>query len=214
MEPIVLTISPDQEPTEMESLCMNCMKQGKTRILLTSIPYFREIVIFSFNCEHCGFVSNEVQFAGKYEEKGCKITLNVNDVKDLNRQIIKSDFASIKIPELDFEIPEQTQKGSINTIQGVLKLAYLGLKQYYKQNELSSPDVAEKIRLFAEKLKSCSDGKQPFTLILDDISGNSYIENLNAPKEDPKMKSEYYKRSENQDNLLGLYYKEDEKEDE
>lgn len=27
--------------TEIESLCMNCMKNGTTRLLLTTIPHFR-----------------------------------------------------------------------------------------------------------------------------------------------------------------------------
>lgn len=38
--------------------------QGQTRMLLTSIPYFREVIIMSFRCEHCGFENNEIQSAG------------------------------------------------------------------------------------------------------------------------------------------------------
>jgi zinc finger protein len=34
--------------------------------------------------------------------------------------VIKSDTAAITIPELDFEIPAITQKGSLNTIEGFL----------------------------------------------------------------------------------------------
>lgn len=40
---------------EVESLCMNCHKNGVTRMLLTRIPYFREVIIMSFECPHCGF---------------------------------------------------------------------------------------------------------------------------------------------------------------
>ncbi|SRR6266576_7279888 len=49
---------------EIESLCMRCHEQGVTRMLLTSIPFFREIIVMSFRCEHCGWQNNEVQSAG------------------------------------------------------------------------------------------------------------------------------------------------------
>jgi zinc finger protein len=33
-------------------------------MLLTSIPYFREVIVVSFRCEHCGNTNNEIQSAG------------------------------------------------------------------------------------------------------------------------------------------------------
>lgn len=65
----------------------------------------------SFDCEHCGYQNNEIQNAGKIEEKGVKIVLKVTSKSDINRQIVKSDYTSISIPHLDFEIPAQSQKG-------------------------------------------------------------------------------------------------------
>jgi len=32
--------------------------------MLTSIPFFREVIIMSFRCDHCGISNNEVQSAG------------------------------------------------------------------------------------------------------------------------------------------------------
>lgn len=65
----------------------------------------------SFSCDHCGFENNEIQNPGKINDKGIKIKLTVSTNKDLNRQVVKSDYTSIKIPKLDFEIPSQSQKG-------------------------------------------------------------------------------------------------------
>jgi len=39
---------------QMESECPSCSKTGTTNILLVSIPLFREIMICSFSCPHCG----------------------------------------------------------------------------------------------------------------------------------------------------------------
>lgn len=91
-------------------LCFNFF-QGTTKLLLTKIPFFKEVVLMSFDCEHCGYKNNEMQSAGEIEEKGVGITLQIRSEKDLNRQVVKSDYTSIKIPEVDFEIPSQSQKG-------------------------------------------------------------------------------------------------------
>ena len=41
-------------------------------------------------------------------------------------------------------------------------------------------------------------------IILDDPAGNSYIQNVYAPEEDPELKVELYTRSPEQNELLGL----------
>ena len=90
---------------EIESLCMNCGKNGTTRLLLTSIPYFREIIIMSFDCPHCGFKNCEIQPASQIQEKGSRYVLKVECREDFNRQVIKSETATCKFVELDIEIP-------------------------------------------------------------------------------------------------------------
>lgn len=90
---------------------LNFFVKGTTRLLLTKIPHYKEVVLMSFSCEHCGYQNNEIQNAGKVLEKGIRINLIVSKASDLNRQVIKSDFTGVKIPKLDFEIPAQSQKG-------------------------------------------------------------------------------------------------------
>ena len=53
--------------SEMESLCMNCMEMGMTRIMIHKIPYFRELIISSFECPNCGEKNNEVTFGGEIQ---------------------------------------------------------------------------------------------------------------------------------------------------
>jgi zinc finger protein len=48
-------------PTEeISSLCMNCEEQGATKFMYTKIPFFKEIMISAFSCDHCGFRNSEV----------------------------------------------------------------------------------------------------------------------------------------------------------
>ena len=85
-----------------------------TKLLLTKIPFYKEIILMSFECEHCGFKNNEVQSGDKIQEKGSVIQCSISSVKDLNRQVIKSDYATVKIPDIDFEIPPQSKRGGKN----------------------------------------------------------------------------------------------------
>lgn len=58
-----------REMKEVESLCMRCHEQGVTRLLLTTIPYFKEIIVSSFHCDHCGFRDTEIQSAGEIQRE-------------------------------------------------------------------------------------------------------------------------------------------------
>lgn len=55
VETLFPEIKGDSTPTVIESLCSNCEENGETRLLLTKIPFFREIIVSSFHCDKCGF---------------------------------------------------------------------------------------------------------------------------------------------------------------
>ena len=79
--------------------------------MLTKIPFWRDVVLSSFSCEHCNILNNNIQSANKIQEQGVKLKLKVTNAADMNREMVKSDFATFKIPAIDFEIPPMTQKG-------------------------------------------------------------------------------------------------------
>ena len=58
------------------------------------------------------------------------LRLKAGDSVGLSRQIVKSDSATIRIPELDFEIPAATQKGTISTVEGLLSDAATNLRHF------------------------------------------------------------------------------------
>lgn len=114
-----LNLEENTPSQEIESLCVNCKENGVTKFMFSKIPFFKEIILGAFECTHCGFKNSEVQFGGKIGEFGLAYTLKVISDTHISRTIVKSEFATIKIPEIDLEIPAVTQKGSINTIEGV-----------------------------------------------------------------------------------------------
>ena len=54
----------------------------------------------------------------------------------MNRSVVKSEHATIRIPELDLEIPPETQKGSINTIEGLFQKTIEGLSDLQEERKV------------------------------------------------------------------------------
>nr|SVE80747.1 EOG090X06TU [Daphnia magna] len=198
----------DPEITEISSLCFNCGKDGMTKLLLTKIPFYKEIILMSFECDHCGCKNNEVQSGEKIQEKGVLIRVSVTSPIDLNRQVIKSDYATVKIPEIDFEVPPQSKRGEITNIEGILSRCIAGLEQDQPVRRTLDPESAEKIEAFIQVLIDTKKCEKPFTLIIDDPSGNSFVENLNAPHVDPALTITHFERNKEQDHLVGIYEEE------
>lgn len=193
--------------TQIESLCVNCMENGVTKLMLTSIPHFKEVIISSFECPHCGFRNREVQSGAKLGDRGIRVALTAQTMDDLDRQIIKSEFATILIPKLEFEIPPLTQKGVCNTLEGILTAAISDLSALQEQRRKVQPTTAAAVDTVIQTLKDMAKGKGfPFELILDDPSGNSHIEILGISiAEDSQLKVSYYERTKEQLNGMGFY---------
>ncbi|XP_050778138.1 zinc finger protein ZPR1 isoform X1 [Gopherus flavomarginatus] len=194
----------EQQPDEIESLCMSCYRNGVTRLLLTKIPFFKEIIVSSFTCSSCAWSNTEIQSVGRIQEQGVRYTLAVTVRQDMNREVVKTDCATARIPELDFEIPAFSQKGALTTIEGIIDRAVAGLEQDQPVRRAADKDVAGKIDEFIGKLKQLKEVDSSFTFIIDDPSGNSFVENPCAPQKDDALVVTRYRRTAQQDAMLGL----------
>lgn len=153
--------------------------------MYTKIPFFKEVMISAFCCDHCGTKNSEISFAGKLEDYGVKYEVNcINDVA-FNRQVVKSEFATITVPECGLEMPPATQRGSIKTIEGYFASTIEGLQAVQEERRKVDPETAKKIDDYCDTLKEYSEGKRyPFKFIVEDPSGNSYVQNPSAPTAD------------------------------
>ncbi|NWW19161.1 ZPR1 protein, partial [Falcunculus frontatus] len=177
---------------------------GVTRLLLTRIPFFKEIIVSSFSCDSCSWSNTEIQSAGRIQEQGVRYTLAIASRQDMNREVVKTDCASARIPELDFEIPAFSQKGVLTTIEGIIDRAVAGLEQDQPARRATDKEMARKIDEFIGKLRQLKEVNSPFTFILDDPSGNSFVENPRAPQRDEALVVTHYRRSPQQSAMLGL----------
>ncbi len=131
----------------------------------------------------------------------------------MSRQVVKSEFCSVLFQELDFEIPAESQKGVLTTVEGMITCAIEGLAQLQPERMLQNKDVYDKIEQVINKLNEYLNGT-PFTIIIDDPSGNSYIENFNAPHVDPSCLYTSYKRTNEHCEFLGIPFEEENVEEE
>jgi len=223
-KPIGDAVGAGDVPVEViESLCMECHEQGETRMLLTVIPYFREVIVVSFHCEHCGYKNNDIQAAGEIQPLGSIYTVKCNSYDDLDRQLVKSEHCLISIPEYQLQIP--AGRGQFTTVEGVLSDTIRDLEHDQPLRKIQHPELFEKIGELVEKLRLIvpdldkddtldvkpvreAQGPMPhFTLKLEDPSGNSFVETRGGLN-DPKWRKQEYGRSKEEDNALGLAHDE------
>jgi zinc finger protein len=173
-----------------------------TRLLLTRIPYFREVILMSFSCDKCGFHNNEIQPAGSFQLKGAHYELRLTAMEDFERQIVKSDTATIKFIELDLEVP--AGKGQLTNIEGLLTTVIDDLAFGQETRKEQTPELYAKVEeVIARGRKMLAGEAFPFRLSVDDPAGNSFI----AP--DPrdgvgKWSKREYLRTTEQNAALGL----------
>ncbi|KAJ3841168.1 ZPR1 zinc-finger domain-containing protein [Lentinula raphanica] len=189
--------------------CSSCGHPLDTMMKKVNIPYFKDIIIMSTNCDRCGYRDNEVKSGAAISEKGKKLTLKVEDREDLSRDILKSETAGLTIPEIDLVLTHGTLGGRFTTLEGILDQVYEELSEkIFSGDSASNTPEATKERSRFEKflgdLKDIKSAARPFTLIIDDPLANSYIQNLYAPDPDPAMTVELYERTWQQNEDLGL----------
>ncbi|KAJ7000237.1 Zinc finger protein [Populus alba x Populus x berolinensis] len=152
-------------------------------------------------CDSCGYRNSELKPGGRIPEKGKTITLCVKNANDLSRDVIKSDTAGVKVPELDLELASGTLGGLVTTVEGLVLREFMDL---LLEIALMDPKKS-KWQDFKLRLNKLLNVEEPWTLILDDALANSFI----APatdniKDDHQLSYEEYERSWEQNEELGL----------
>lgn len=213
----------DSDNAVVESACVNCGENGKTNLLLVKVPHFKDVILMSFECDHCGYRDNELQDAAPLQDHGIRIVANILSVQGLNNQMVISGTATTRIDALDFEILPVAQKGTITTVEGYLLKVSASLDEHIRsivEAMMEQPSLS--IQLSTGEVKSAGDyihvltsikenlytyisGSEKFTITLDDPSGNSYVEE----SEGLSVTTELYLRSDEQQKQMGYAVKDD-----
>src|SRR6266536_4212437 len=201
-------------PNEVYSFpatCPGCTRHCVTHMKMVEMPHFKQVVIMSTVCEHCGYRSNEVKTGGEVPEKGKKITLHVNTPSDLGRDILKSESCALECPELDLNVNPGTLGGRFTTVEGLLTQVRDDLHQQIFDTVDSSEggdslesEAKTRWKAFFEGVDEAINGERKFTVILKDPLASSYVQNLMAPEKDSQIEEEEYERTQEEEEDLGL----------
>ncbi|XP_050438434.1 zinc finger protein ZPR1 [Adelges cooleyi] len=192
------------EVNVIESLCFECGKNGITRLLLTRIPFYKELVISSFECPHCGYKNNQLDPAIEIKPQGVRLTLSVEEKADLDRYVITTDYTCVRVPQLEFEIPSMSQKAQVTTVEGVIDKTVVNLSHQKDQLFETNAEFASKIDEVINGLNSIKSLNKPVIMSFEDATGNLFISNPNAPQADPRMHSIAFTRNNEQNTMIGL----------
>ena len=139
---------------------------------IVDIPNYGKILLLTLICNECNYKVNDVY--NLESKKPLRYIFNCRKIGDLNVRVIKSGNSTIHIPEIGVDIePGPSSEGYITNVEGILRRIELILELLKKNNK--SPEETEKIIEKQEVMNAIFEGKYPFTLIIEDPTGNSCI---------------------------------------
>ena len=211
----------DGEIYEIPARCPECLKDCTVNAKKVKIPHFKDVIIMATVCEHCGYRTNEVKTGGEIPEFGQRITLQVRNVEDLSRDILKSETCVLKSPELHLEVLPGTLGGRFTTVEGVLTEVRnqlhsqifdvdgdeeAGCTKKLVGGDAMLESTRAKWETFFAGLDQAIKAKFEFSIVLEDPLANSFVQPLDRDDsgEDEQIKKEYYERSEEEREELGL----------
>lgn len=205
----------DGQIYEIPAECPACTKPCTVNMKRVTIPHFKEVIIMATVCDHCGYRTSDVKTGGAIPERGERITLKVEGIPDLSRDILKSETCALRSAELDLEVQPGTLGGRFTTVEGLLTQVRDQLRGQIFDDGSAGEGLAggdsmggsTKLRWdsFFAKLDKAIRGEMKFSLVLEDPLASSYVAPLNdSSTEDAQILKEQYDRTEEEIEDLGL----------
>ena len=115
---------------------------------------------------------------------------------------MKSDTCLFRIEDVDLEIP--AGRGQLTNIEGILLMVQKDLESKQDERKAIDHELYEKIDAVIQKLSQMVACERfPFTVLVDDPAGNSWIEPNTADKAGKRVRYDYARTPE-QNTALGL----------
>lgn len=152
-----------------------CPMCGAKTLTLTEaereIPFFGVVAIFSMDCATCHYHKADLEALEKKDP--CSYTLEIDGEDDLSIRIIKSSFATIKIPHVGSIESGEAANGYVTNVEGVLNR----MKKQVEHIRDFSDDTTEqkKAKNILKKLQKVLWGQEKIKITLIDPTGNSAI---------------------------------------
>lgn len=157
----------------LEGPCPACGRTTvRMRSLSLALPYFGEAVQTTVLCTSCGFRHADVALTGQREPT--RVELRVTTRDHLDARVARSASGTIRIPEIEASMePGPRSEAFISNVEGFLHrfrdIARSALAMAADSGERAAAESS------VARLEALIDGRAPFTIIIDDPTGNSDI---------------------------------------
>jgi zinc finger protein len=143
------------------------------------IPHFPDLLLVAIACEGCGYRHTDTIILG--EGDPVRWTVRVTEPEDLAIRVVRSTTGTITIPELGLAVePGTACEGFVTNIEGVLDRFERAVGTV-----LANPDSDEERAAALNMIETIGAAREvasPFTIILEDPSGNSMLVSEKAEK--------------------------------
>jgi zinc finger protein len=151
--------------------CPVCNNVLDMRYNQDNIPYFGDVIEVSSVCS-CGFKFADTIILGQKEP--LKHIKKVSSESDMFVRVIRSTSGTMRIPEWGVDIePGPASEAFISNVEGVLDRIETVVNMVLKWAETS--EECSRANDLLEKIRLAKDGKEAFTLVIEDPLGNSAI---------------------------------------
>ena len=161
----------------VQGRCPYCEREIQYLYQTENIPYFSDILIVSARCE-CGYRHADTMVLQGAEPARWEI--HVETPEDLNARVVRSASARVVIPELGVEIdPGPACEGFVSNVEGVVERiddVVSGVLTWAEGEE------RENALVLRRRIELAREGSLPFTLSIEDPTGNSAIVSEKAKK--------------------------------
>ena len=170
--PEVDDASPVREVT-LDAPCPVCAAPGlQMRSMGLEIPFFGDALQTTILCRECGFRHADVLLTKQGDPT--RHTLRIGTAGDLDARVVRSSSSTVRIPELGAVMePGPRSDAFISNAEGVLH-RFRDIFDFLARNANTKPR-REAARASLTRLAAMIEGREPFTLILEDPFGNSGI---------------------------------------
>lgn len=166
-------------------LCMFCNTNNLTLMeTVRDVPFFGLCHIYSMDCSNCHYHKADIE--AEEEREPSKFTLEISTEEDMKIRVIKSSYATVKIPYIGEIESGEGSNGYITNVEGVLnriKRQVEHLKEAAEEEEERT-----KAKNVLKKITRIMWGQEKAKLIIEDPTGNSAIISPKAVKEKLKVK--------------------------
>lgn len=167
--------------------CPTCGHEIEYCYQTENIPFFSDILIISASCPECGFRYADTQMLK--HEPPARYVFSVEGPEDLSVRVMRSMQASIEIPEMGVRIdPGPKCDGFVSNVEGVLDRFDRVLDSVLIW--ANDDEERRKAIELKETIVRAKNGEFPFTLIIEDPSGNSTIVSDRATKSEYEVPAE------------------------